>query len=206
MSVEPTAPHEAAYAPMPPIVHLLEKIDNFFHVVGGVLFVLMAAAVLVHTCVTFARQIPNIIPKERPPAVYYTSSPTGNLEIKSLEVPQPANVDPFLHASLEILSSILFVVIILELLRTILTYLQTHSIQKVMQEFVLVGVISSIRKILLVGAESSLAGSKGIEFIHEAVGTLLSIVGIVVLIIGLVLLQKAFGKKTDNSLKEGASS
>lgn len=35
MSVEPTAPHEAAHAPMPPIVHLLEKIDNFFHVVVG---------------------------------------------------------------------------------------------------------------------------------------------------------------------------
>lgn len=64
-----------------------------------------------------------------------------------------------------------------------------------MQEFVVVGVISSIRKILLVGAESSLAGSKGMEFIHEAIGTLLSIAGIVVLIIGLVLLQKAFGKK-----------
>ncbi len=197
MTTEPTAPHEAAHAPMPPIVHLLEKIDNFFHVVVGVLFVLMAAAVLVHTCVTFARQIPNVVPKERTAEVAVESHKEAATPPAAIPIvhEKQADVDPFLHASLEILSSILFVVIILELLRTILTYLQTHNIQIIMQEFVVVGVISSIRKILLVGAESSLAGSKGMEFIHEAVGTLLSIVGIVVLIIGLVLLQKAFGKK-----------
>ncbi len=196
MSTEPSLPHEAGHPPMPPIVHLLEKIDNFFHVVVGILFVMMAAAVLVHTCVVFARQIPIVVPKAEGVLISHSESPKEVANTKPAPVEEHANVDPFLHNSLEILSSILFVVIILELLRTILTYLQTHNIQIIMQEFVVVGVISSIRKILLVGAESSLAGSKGMEFIHEAVGTLISIVGIVVLIVGLVLLQKAFGKKT----------
>jgi uncharacterized membrane protein (DUF373 family) len=182
------------------IIQVLERLDNLFHVFVAILFVLMAASVLIHTSVVFSRQIPLIIPRQ--PAVEHNST-----EPLAKEIPVPpgartaeenarvANVDPFLHNSLEILSSILFVVIILELLKTILTYLLTHNIQAIMQEFIVVGIISSVRKILLVGAESSLAGSKGMEFIQEATGTLLSIGGILVLILGLMLLQRAFGKK-----------
>ena len=59
----------------------------------------------------------------------------------------------FLHRSLELLSTLLFVVIVLELLKTIITYIKTHNIQAIMKEFLVVGIISSIRKILLVGAE-----------------------------------------------------
>ena len=64
--------------------------------------------------------------------------------------------DEFAKNSLKLLSNILFVVILLELLRTIITYLETHDIQAIMQEFLVVGIISSVRKILLVGAEASL--------------------------------------------------
>lgn len=179
-------------------IQWLERLDNLFHVIVAVLFILMAATVLIHTCVVFARQTPIIIPRQT------ADNPQREAanEVRSVsatrsdgqETHQDA-VDPFLHNSLEILSSILFVVIILELLRTILTYLKTHNVQAIMQEFIVVGIISSVRKILLVGAESSLAGSKGNEFIQEATGTLISILGILTLILGLVMLQRAYGKR-----------
>lgn len=110
--------------------------------------------------------------------------------------------DPFVRNSLELLSNILFVVILLELLRTIITYLETHDIQAIMQEFLVVGIISSVRKILLVGAEASLVGSKGMEFIQEATGVVIDITGILLLILGLLMLKRAFGSKVQKEMQD----
>lgn len=97
----------------------------------------------------------------------------------------------FLHRSLELLSTLLFVVIVLELLKTIITYLKTHNIQAIMKEFLVVGIISSIRKILLVGAESSLGSADPTAaYIKEAGGTVITIAGILLLIAGLIFLQR----------------
>ena len=118
---------------------------------------------------------------------------------------EPAPEDPFVKNSLELLSLILFVVILLELLRTIITYLQTHDIQAIMQEFLVVGIISSVRKILLVGAESSLVGSKGMDFVLEATGVVIDIIGILLLIGGLLMLKSAFhGKQAAKEPEESA--
>ncbi len=113
-----------------------------------------------------------------------------------------AAADPFVKNSLELLSNILFVVILLELLRTIITYLETHDIQAIMQEFLVVGIISSVRKILLVGAEASLVGSKGMEFIQEATGVVIDIAGILLLILGLLMLKRAFGSKMQKEMQD----
>ena len=97
----------------------------------------------------------------------------------------------FLRSSLELLSTLLFVVIVLELLKTIITYLKTHNIQAIMKEFLVVGIISSIRKILLVGAESSIGSADPTSaYVKEATGTVITIVGILLLIAGLIFLQR----------------
>ena len=111
--------------------------------------------------------------------------------------------DEFAKNSLKLLSNILFVVILLELLRTIITYLETHDIQAIMQEFLVVGIISSIRKILLVGAEASLKhDATQFEFIQEASGVVTNIIGILLLILGLVMLKRAFGNRTHKEQQE----
>jgi uncharacterized membrane protein (DUF373 family) len=130
-----------------------------------------------------------------------TAPGTSREKMEETHVQPPA--DPFVKNSLELLSNILFVVILLELLRTIITYLQTHDIQAIMQEFLVVGIISSVRKILLVGAEASLIGSKGMEFIQEASGVVIDILGILLLILGLVMLKRAFGSKVVKASQEG---
>lgn len=196
-------------------VHILELLDNMAHVIVAVFFILMATTVIVHMGFIFARQLPLIgnptptpIAQEAPATGKTTvagnaataeaagnggaASKAGTAEMRPAEPPAD---DKFVRNSLELLSNILFVVILLELLRTIITYLQTHDIQAIMQEFLVVGIISSVRKILLVGAESSLTGSKGWDFIQESTGVLIDIMGILILIFGLVLLKRAFGAK-----------
>ena len=196
------------------IVAMLEMLDNYAHMIVATFFILMATTVIVHMGFIFARQIPLIPPGQEPvasqaPAISQPLPAKPETAVKPEAAPHTATTaeaaapsteeaapeDPFVKNSLELLSLILFVVILLELLRTIITYLQTHDIQAIMQEFLVVGIISSVRKILLVGAESSLVGSKGMDFVLEATGVVIDIIGILLLIGGLLMLKNAFAGK-----------
>jgi len=207
------APHQSRIEESefsPAVLKTLELLDNLAHVVVAALFIIMAVTVLIHTCFILVRQVPLIANVPHTPEIAASSvaertgqEPTMPVEPPpgtSEKSPKSAEAkphetttnleDPFYKVSLDLLSSILFAVIILELLRTIITYLQTHNIQAIMQEFLVVGIISSVRKILLVGAAASLSGSSGIDFIQEATGVLLNILGIMLLIVGLYLLRR----------------
>jgi uncharacterized membrane protein (DUF373 family) len=97
----------------------------------------------------------------------------------------------FGEKALTFLSSLLFGVVVLELLSTILTYIQARNLEATIKDFLVVALISSIRKILLVGAQSSLeTKSKPADFTMEATGTVVSIIGILLLIGGLLLLDR----------------
>ena len=261
-------PQEAHGEPGGATVQLLERLDNWAHIVVAAFFILMATTVIVHMGFIFLRQLPLIMPAApaaetksaaMPPAaagektaaksaqtesgheetkaapntaetaypamagtapegvtvtardaagkmLTATTTPARTetkMEAKTEEARSESAPDPFVKNSLELLSNILFVVILLELLRTIITYLQTHDIQAIMQEFLVVGIISSVRKILLVGAEASLRqGASQTEFIQEAGGVVIDIIGILLLILGLVMLKRAFGSKAQKELQE----
>lgn len=194
------------------MIEWLERLDNAAHVVVAVLFILMAVGVLAYTGVLMARQVPLIVAAARPPSNEVSAGNlpeaggrrpgNGNTVAPGHPSAEPSKEDPFFASSLEVLSSILFAVIILELLRTIITYLKAHDIRLIMQEFLVVGIISTVRKILLVGAHSSLSGENDMSFIHEAYGTILSILGILMLIVGLIALRRAYG--THGPGKEGS--
>ncbi len=199
-----------------PVIQMLERMDNWAHVVVAAFFILMATTVIVHMGFIFLRQLPLIVPatpsalqaKAAPQAPSSTEAKASGTEAKAASSAgaedAPASApDPFVKNSLELLSQILFVVILLELLRTIITYLETHDIQAIMQEFLVVGIISSVRKILLVGAEASLRqGASQTEFIQEASGVVIDIIGILLLIGGLVMLKRAFGSRTQREMQE----
>ncbi len=171
-------PDEAGSDVSPRTLMWLERLDNMAHVIVAVIFILMAATVIIYTGVILARQVPLIATAVHGSAAEEQSSTTPVVE------------DPFFANSLLLLSSVLFAVILLELLRTIITYLKTRDIHAIMREFLVVGIISSVRKILLVGAQASLSGDKDAgNFIKEATGTVISIVGILLLIVGLIALQ-----------------
>lgn len=164
---------------------LLEKLDSYAHVVVAGFFLILSTSVLCVSAIMFYRAV-----KE------------------ALQADGSEYTQLFIHDSLEVLSSLLFAVIILELLRTIITYLQTQDTQAIMKEFLIVGIISSIRKILMVGAESSIINrseghpspeqtehAKQIAaqlFMQESVGVVISVVAILLMIGGLIMLNRHY--------------
>jgi uncharacterized membrane protein (DUF373 family) len=196
---------EADTAVSPRTLSILERLDNLAHVIVAALFILMALSVVLYTCALFVRQVPLIVAAFAPaPEAHADRGAAATSTVETAHT-QPTGEGTgralsdvrFYGNSLELLSSILFAVILLELLRTIITFLKTRDIQAIMQEFLVVGIISSVRKILLVGAQSSLegAGDKGSDFIKESIGTLLSILGVLLLIVGLIALQRSYGRE-----------
>lgn len=182
---------EPAEAEAPPVsarsLNLLERLDSLAHVAVAVFFLVLSTSVLIAAAAMFFRGIR---------AAFADGSEQSSSN--------------FVHDSLEVLSTLLFAVIILELLRTIITYLKTQNTQAIMKEFLIVGIISSIRKILMVGAESSII-SKGLEkpgsegdlqaktieaslFVHESLGVVISVVAILLMICGLIMLKRYYSK------------
>ena len=63
-----------------------------------------------------------------------------------------------------------------------MTFLHDRSSRAIVRAFLVVAILSIVRKLLLVGAESSLTGEKGTPFIYSSVGSLVSILGIALLV------------------------
>lgn len=163
----------------PRTIRLLEKLDDAAHVVVAGLLVVIAAFVLVYACIAFGRHISAAL--SAPPAGPANAHASGQ-----------GAADPFLLYSVEFLSSTLFVVIVLEILRTLLTYLQSRRIRDIAEDFLVVGILTIVRKILLVGANSSLSEETGAAFVEEAWGTFISIGGVLLLIAGLAGLRRVY--------------
>jgi uncharacterized membrane protein (DUF373 family) len=62
-----------------------------------------------------------------------------------------------LSASLLLLNDLLLVIILLELFRTVLNYLKTHTVT--LEPFLYVGIVAAIRKILTTGAQETVLGT-----------------------------------------------
>jgi hypothetical protein len=130
---------------------------------------------LAYACIVFARALPATL--------------GGILDTRHGGV-GPGAEDPFIQQCLGFLGNVLFAVIILELLQSILTYVRSHSAQAVVRDFLIVALVSTVRKILLTGAHSSLKAQTSEEFVHESLGTLLSVIAIVMLVGALTLWQR----------------
>lgn len=143
------------------LLRILEIGDGAAHVFVSILLLLLAIGILVFSTWGFVSEI----------------------------VHQPA-ADTFPEKGLRYLSDLLFGVIVLELLSTILTYIKARKLEATIKDFLVVAIISSIRKILLVGAQSSMEKTTGDAFIKEAIGTAVTILGIILLIGGLLFLTR----------------
>jgi uncharacterized membrane protein (DUF373 family) len=87
----------------------------------------------------------------------------------------------------------LFVVIVLEIFRTVLAHLQGGGFQ--LRPFLVIGIISSVRHILLVGAQS-LAGETGKSFDRSQIELGVNAAVALTLVVALVLVQRS-GNSSD---------
>ena len=158
----------------------LNLLGDLAHVGVAVLLILLTVLVLVYACFSYAAQMPHLMTVLQPRAV-----PPGEGGV------HPA--DPFIRGSVEFLSNILFAVILLEVLHTTLIFLHDRSGRAVVRAFLVVAILSIVRKILLVGAESSLTGEMGLPFVYSSAGTLIGILGIGLLVGCLVYMSRSPG-------------
>jgi len=94
-----------------------------------------------------------------------------------------------LPATIALLNDLLFVIILLELFRTVLGFLQSDRIR--LEPFLHVGVIASVRRILTAGAEFSHQDNVPEEaFRHYLLDMGLHVMVILVLMLALYLLKK----------------
>jgi uncharacterized membrane protein (DUF373 family) len=97
--------------------------------------------------------------------------------------------DAFLPATITLLNDLLFVIILLELFRTVLGFLQSDRIR--LEPFLHVGIIASVRRILTAGAEFSHQEIVPTEIFHQYLLDMsLHVIVILVLMIALFLHRK----------------
>ena len=96
----------------------------------------------------------------------------------------------FLEASITLINDLLLVIILLELFRTVLGFLQSERVR--LEPFLHVGVIASVRKILTTGAElTHLKNIPHDTFNHYLMDLGLHVVIILVLMIAIYLIKKS---------------
>ncbi len=174
-NTEQPDPAEAGSIPTN-ILRWLNLLGDLAHVAVALLLLLLTVLVLVYACFSYAVQMPHL-------AAVLNHGPI---------MPSAGNhpADPFIFSSIEFLSNILFAVILLEVLHTTVIFLHDRGSKAILRAFLVVAILSIVRKMLLVGAESSLTGETGLPFVYSAAGILISIVSILILVGALVLINR----------------
>ena len=101
-----------------------------------------------------------------------------------------AHDEAFAERVTGVVNGVLFVVIVLELLRTVLAHFENASFQ--LKPFLIIGIISVVRHILTVGAELSLRDDNGGEIWRRADVELgINALVVLALVVGLVLIRES---------------
>jgi uncharacterized membrane protein (DUF373 family) len=94
----------------------------------------------------------------------------------------------------ELVDSVLFVIIVLEIFTTVLAHFRDGRLQ--LQPFLVIGVISAVREILVVGARSSLSGSQHDSlFLQHMISLGVDLMIALLLVVALVLVKRFDIKK-----------
>ncbi len=123
-----------------------------------------------------------------------------------LALPSAITEHPMGKGMSVLIHDIMLVMIVLELLWTVVTYLEEHTVP--LEPFLFVGIISSVRKLLLIGAQMSLTEG-GTETAHLQMRELMIHGGLIlVLVVALTLVRWTRTWKTRGSLavRKGSAS
>jgi uncharacterized membrane protein (DUF373 family) len=86
-------------------------------------------------------------------------------------------------------NGVLFVIIVMEILRTVLAHFDDAGLQ--LEPFLIIGIVSAVRHILTVGAQISLGSrASDTEFRHTMIELGTNAIVVLVLVVGLVLVRR----------------
>ncbi len=93
-------------------------------------------------------------------------------------------------------NGVLFVIIVMEILRTVLAHFDDTGLQ--LEPFLVIGIVSAVRHILTVGAQASLGtASTNDEFRHTMIELAINSTVVLVLVVGLILVRRTQGPTGD---------
>jgi len=105
---------------------------------------------------------------------------------------------PFSERVTSAVNDVLFVIIVLELLRTVVAHFETDELQ--LQPFLIIGIISAVRHILTIGARLTLVGeSSGAAFQHSQVELGVEAGVVLALTVALLMLRGRADEKMSRS-------
>ena len=98
--------------------------------------------------------------------------------------------EPFAEQVTSVINSILFVIIVMEILRTVVAHFDDAGLQ--LKPFLIIGIISAVRHILTVGAQVSLGGEHDANHFRETQIELgVNAAVVIALVLGLVLVWRS---------------
>jgi uncharacterized membrane protein (DUF373 family) len=147
----------------------LDRADSVVYAIVGICFLLAAILALVYTFWAFGLSI---------------------IGLQTLPMDQRPGQEA--QAIIELVSGLLLVLIIMEMLGTVIHYLQVHATS--LQPFLFIGIISATRSILSIGARLSIQGFSlsAADFMHAMIELGVSAAVILALGITLKLLNRVF--------------
>jgi len=132
----------------------------------------------------------------------------GVVLVRSVSDAFNANDEVFAVRITSVINSILFVIIVMEILRTVVAHFDDAGLQ--LKPFLIIGIISAVRHILTVGAQVSLgaADEHGDRFRHTQIELGVNAAVVIALVIGLVLVwrSEATGSQAEIDTTEGVAS
>jgi uncharacterized membrane protein (DUF373 family) len=145
--------------------HLLDRADTFIYSIVGILFLVSALVGLGYSTWVFVVNMQS-----------------------ALSTAAIANIGPAIST---FVSDLLLVLIIVEVLSTVIHYLKSHTTS--LRPFLFIGIISTTRIILLIGAKLSFGELKGVDFTNAVIE--LGTSAAVILALGITL--KLLGRMVD---------
>ena len=112
--------------------------------------------------------------------------------------------DDFPVALITFVNDLLLVLIVLEVLGTVRSYLETHVTS--LEPFLYIGIISATRRILAIGAQTTLGDVKGESFIHLMVDLGINGGVVLALAIALFLFTRGRPESSGSHMQDGPDS
>src|SRR3954447_13923607 len=88
-----------------------------------------------------------------------------------------------------VVNGTLFVIIVLEILRTVVAHFEEEDLQ--LKPFLIIGIISAVRHILTIGAQSSLGAAEHGPARERQIDLGLNAIVVVVLVVGLIMVRRS---------------
>jgi uncharacterized membrane protein (DUF373 family) len=111
--------------------------------------------------------------------------------------------NPFAERVTDAVNGVLFVIIIMEILRTVMAHFDDAGLQ--LKPFLTIGIISAVRHILTIGAKASLGAESSPEaFRHTQIELGVNAAVVAALVIGLVLVRRT-DRREEMDLAQGRS-